>query len=225
MVSTSGAQLLPDSAISTLLKQLLPITTILSPNIPEAKLLLQHAEMKSPEISSLPDLVNLAKLVRTLGPQNVLLKGGHFPLPQSSLKSKLAGSSEQMIADVLITASSDNNPESTPRVTVFQSVHVPTSNTHGTGCSLASAIACNLAMGHDISTAVGKSVQYVERAILAAKDWRLGQGNGPIDHLFALRMSEAGETGGLDDKTGGSTIVQWDWEEKEDGKAANAGSK
>ena len=217
MVSTSGAQLLPDAAISTLLKQLLPITTILTPNIPEAKLLVQHAGIQPPEVSSLADLVKLAKSVGTLGPQHVLLKGGHFPVTQSRIKSNPATDLAKFIADVLVTAPTDNNPGSNPRVIIFQTAYVPTPNTHGTGCSLASAIACNLALGCDIPTAVGNSVQYIERAILAAKDWRLGQGNGPIDHLYASRKAEARENGPLDNgPEGGSTMIQWDWEENND---------
>ncbi len=217
MVSTSGSQLLPDSAISTLLKQLLPITTILTPNIPEAKLLVEHAGMQPPQISSLSDLVSLAKMIHSLGPQSVLLKGGHFTLPKAPTMHDAGKESEQSIADVLVTAPTDKVAKSTPRVTIFQSAYVPTSNTHGTGCSLASAIACNLAMGHDTLTAVGKSVQYIEKAILAAKEWRLGRGNGPIDHFFASRRSENWKMGGSGSETSGeSTILQWDWQENDE---------
>ena len=213
MVSTSGAQLLPDTAISTLLKQMLPITTILTPNIPEAKLLLQHAGQQPPEISSLSDLVSLAKMVHSLGPQSVLLKGGHFPISQNPIKRS---ESEQFIADVLVTTSSDTKQESGLKITVFQAAYISTSNTHGTGCSLASAIACNLAMGHNMLTAVGNSVQYIEKAILAGKDWRLGHGNGPIDHLFAARKTRIRESGVTEaEHEVESTVSQWDWEEND----------
>ena len=215
MVSTSGAQLLPDSAISSLLNHLVPLATILTPNIPEAKLLLQHANISTPNISSLPDLLNLAKLIHSLGPQNVLLKGGHFPLPRSDPKPNTAISSQQVVTDILISSSTSPNPDSKaePKATIFQSAYISTRNTHGTGCSLASAIACNLALGHDITTAVANSAHFIEGAIGAAKGWQLGKGSGPIDHFFASRAMQNGRKGLAErEQRERSAVVQWEWE-------------
>src|ERR1700761_5475686 len=88
MVSTTGAQLLPSTAVSVLVSQLLPLTTLLTPNVPEAELLVKQSGAKSdPSPSSLEDLVSLAEKVKALGPKNVLLKGGHLPLPSKSMSS------------------------------------------------------------------------------------------------------------------------------------------
>lgn len=78
MVSTSGAQLLPNIAVLNLRTQLLPLTTILTPNIPEARLLLKNAELEAPETKSLDDIVNIARTLQSLGPRYVLVKGATY---------------------------------------------------------------------------------------------------------------------------------------------------
>lgn len=127
MVSTSGSHLLPESAISTLITKLLPLTTILTPNLPEAELLLRIAgvDIKSPE--NVDDIVKMAKRIQHLGPKYVLLKGGHLPLTKGRLVSK--GQEErEIVLNVLV---------SQDEVTTMESEYLHSKNTHGTGCSLA----------------------------------------------------------------------------------------
>ena len=127
MVATSGAQLLPNDAVYNLQTNLLPLTTILTPNIPEARLLLQMAGLGTPEINSLGDIVNVARIVQSLGPRYVLVKGGHLPLTRDGLISK-GELDRYTIVDVLYNGS---------EATIYETAYLPSKNTHGTGCSLA----------------------------------------------------------------------------------------
>ena len=127
MVATSGAQLLPNDAVYNLQTNLLPLTTILTPNIPEARLLLQIAGLGTPEINSLDDIVNVARIVQSLGPRYVLVKGGHLPLTREGLVSK-EELDRYTIVDVLYNGS---------EATIYETAYLPSKNTHGTGCSLA----------------------------------------------------------------------------------------
>lgn len=130
MVSTSGSHLLPESAISTLIEKLLPLTTILTPNLPEAELLLKTAgvDMKSPE--NVDDIVAMAKRIQQLGPQYVLLKGGHLPLTRGRLVSR-GEEKREIVLNVLV---------SQEEVSIMESEYLYSKNTHGTGCSLACKI-------------------------------------------------------------------------------------
>ncbi|KAK3079081.1 hypothetical protein LTS18_005788, partial [Coniosporium uncinatum] len=156
MVATSGAQLLPEDAIDTLTKTLLPQTTILTPNLPEAVLLLKHAGRRMNEPESADDVAKIACEVQKLGPKYVLLKGGHLPMTKGRVISKTEGN----------------------RHLVLNS-----KNTHGTGCSLASAIASNLASGMPMIQAVRRANQYVAAGIRTSQD--LGKGSGPINHFHS----------------------------------------
>jgi hydroxymethylpyrimidine kinase/phosphomethylpyrimidine kinase len=127
MVSTSGAQLLPQEAISTLIKLLLPLTTVLTPNLPEAKLLLQSAGVELKEPENVEDIVAMAHKIQGLGPRWVLLKGGHLPLTRGRVVSK-AESEQEVVLNVLVGESG---------LTMMESEYLKSNNTHGTGCSLA----------------------------------------------------------------------------------------
>lgn len=127
MVSTSGAQLLPDDAVLNLRTQLLPITTMLTPNIPEARLLLKDAGLEAPEIRSLNDIVNIARTLQSLGPQYVLVKGGHLPLTKDGWIST-QNADHHTIVNVLYDGD---------RARVYETDYQSSKNTHGTGCSLA----------------------------------------------------------------------------------------
>ncbi|KAL8877286.1 MAG: hypothetical protein Q9198_004667 [Flavoplaca austrocitrina] len=178
MVATTGAQLLPNAAVTNVRTQLLPLTTILTPNISEARLLLENAGAKiTPEIKNVKDLVQLAILLQTMGPKYVLVKGGHMPfdkdlnIPQQAIE-------EKYVVDVLHTDD---------RTTVFITEFSYSKNTHGTGCSLASAIASNLALGSSsVPDAVEKACRYIEAGIKTSAD--LGHGSGPINHFHSVRM-------------------------------------
>ena len=127
MVSTTGAQLLPEEAVSTLRTDFLPLTTVLTPNIPEARLLLQNANVEIPETKTLDDVINLARGLQNLGPRFVLVKGGHLTLAKHDL-SLVEGAKSSTVADVLFDGQ---------KTTIFEKNHIDSKNTHGTGCSLA----------------------------------------------------------------------------------------
>jgi hydroxymethylpyrimidine/phosphomethylpyrimidine kinase / thiaminase len=173
MVSTSGAQLLPGDAVRILREKLLPMTTILTPNIPEAILLLRDADQHVKSPSSLEEAKLVAKQVHGLGPKAVLLKGGHLPLASDYTKS---GSRDEavLVVDILYDGST---------YTLVEAEYSTSKNTHGTGCSLASAIAANMASGKDMVAAVRDSCRYVEAGIRTSKT--LGKGNGPINHFHS----------------------------------------
>lgn len=176
MVSTSGAQLLPEKAVKVLRTKLLPITTILTPNIPEAQLLLKDSGVEAPEPADLPGLIELAKKVCAMGPKAVLLKGGHLPLTKD-LKTTQDPKDAITVIDILY----DSVTEET---VLFDTEYLSSKNTHGTGCSLASAIAANLAMGKDMARAVRGAVRFVEAGIKTSVD--LGKGSGPINHFHSI---------------------------------------
>ena len=176
MVATSGARLLPEDAVQTLCDDLLPVTSLLTPNIPEAMLILKKADRPSGEVDNLEDLKRLAKAVSDLGPSHVLIKGGHCPLDKD-LKVAKDDASKTYVVNVLYSEASYH---------VFQAPYQKSRNTHGTGCSLASAIACNVAQGMSIPRAVQTASRYVEAGIKTSID--LGHGSGPINHFHSLKI-------------------------------------
>lgn len=176
MVSTSGSQLLPETAIETLIQHLLPHTTLLTPNLPEARLLLQTAGYDIPDPKNVDDIVSMAQHVRSLGPKWVLLKGGHLPLTHGRVVST-HDSEKEVVLNILVGDTG---------VTMLESPYLQSRNTHGTGCSLASAIACNLAEGMSMAKAVKKANLYVEAGIKTAVD--MGGGSGPINHFHSMYM-------------------------------------
>ncbi|KAF9893880.1 DNA-directed DNA polymerase alpha catalytic subunit pol1 [Aspergillus nanangensis] len=174
MVSTSGSQLLPEQAVQGLRSKLLPLTTILTPNIPEARLLLKDSGLNVPEPEDISGIIQLAKQVCALGSKGVLLKGGHLPLTKDH---KTARNSEEAstVVDVLYDGED---------ITLFETPYLVSKNTHGTGCSLASAIAANLALGKDMKRAVQSAVRFVEAGIKTSSS--LGKGSGPINHFHSV---------------------------------------
>jgi hydroxymethylpyrimidine/phosphomethylpyrimidine kinase len=159
MVAKSGARLLDESAVEAVKRALLPLAAVVTPNIPEAAVLLGMAEG---EVLGAPDAACRGLLA--LGPRAVLLKGGH------------AGGDA---SDDLYFDGRDFTRLAAPRIA--------TENTHGTGCTLSAAIAARLALGDDPLAAVRAAKRYVSAAIEAAKEWKLGRGHGPVDHFFASR--------------------------------------
>jgi hydroxymethylpyrimidine kinase/phosphomethylpyrimidine kinase len=190
MVSTSGSQLLPEEAISTLIKELLPLTTVLTPNLPEARLLLKTANVSCKDPENVDDIVSIAKEIQKLGPRYVLVKGGHLPLTKGGLVSK-----DEANRDVVLNVLYGEG-----EVTMMETAYQKSRNTHGTGCSLAckscilpldiftdkpiAAIACNLASGMRIIAAVKKANLYIEAGIKTSKN--LGNGSGPINHFHSI---------------------------------------
>lgn len=180
MVATSGSQLLPPNAVTNLRQNLLPLTTILTPNIPEAKLVLTDAGVQFPDISSIADIVHIASLLQSLGPEHVLVKGGHLPF-NAQLHPAQSPTDRKFVIDVLHSGTEKG-------VIVFKTEYSESGNTHGTGCSLASAIASNLVLGCEMTVAVEKACRYVERGIRTAGN--LGKGSGPINHFHALEVKD-----------------------------------
>lgn len=154
MVATSGAALSETPAVEALF-ELLPLSAVVTPNIPEAEVL---AGM---EIVSREDMLVAARAIQEKGAKAVLVKGGH-----------LAGEAD----DVLL------GPDGSP--TWLSAERVETKNTHGTGCTLSSAIASYLAKGESLKHAVALAKRYLTQAI--KENPGLGKGHGPVNHLFAL---------------------------------------
>lgn len=127
MVATTGARLLQSEAIKVLIEELLPVTFLLTPNLAEAKLLLETAGICSKEPRTYQDLVETAKSVRSLGPKYVLLKGGHLPLTES-LKVADNESEGRFVMNIL---------QGAEETTLIKTEFLTCKNTHGTGCSLA----------------------------------------------------------------------------------------
>ncbi|KAI8307104.1 putative hydroxymethylpyrimidine/phosphomethylpyrimidine kinase 2 [Colletotrichum sp. SAR11_240] len=156
MIATSGAELLPRDAVAELLEGLLKITTVLTPNIPEAKLLLQDAGYEGVEVATVADLEEMARKVKGLGPEWVLVKGGHAPFKADFTVAKTEEEKE-VVVDVLY------GEEGFVRI---ESPYQASKDTHGTGCSLASAIASGLAKGLSVTEAAragvrGRFIEYM----------------------------------------------------------------
>jgi hydroxymethylpyrimidine/phosphomethylpyrimidine kinase len=159
MVAKSGDALLASEAIEILKSELLPLATLVTPNLPEA------ARLTGGPIDTPEEREAAARSLHALGPA-VLIKGGH-----------LEGS---RVVDLLLDAGS---------VTRFDNERIATRATHGTGCTLSSAIAVRLAAGEDTASAVAGAIAYLRGALEAA--FALGGGVGPVNHLYALYAREA----------------------------------
>ena len=158
MVATSGARLISEDAIGTLTEKLLPLAAVVTPNIPEAEILCGWAEGS---ISTENDMIQAAKHISESYDCAVLLKGGHSVNDANDLLYRPDGEYKW-----------------------FRGKRIDNPNTHGTGCTLSSAIASNLAKGYDLNTAVELAKDYISGALAAMLD--LGKGSGPMDHGFDL---------------------------------------
>ena len=185
MVATSGAKLLRDDAIETLTSKLVPLATLITPNIPEAEILagkaLSEASVrgaetkeasydpgKSLEIIRITNPSEMEKAAEIIGEKYgcaVLLKGGH----------SISDANDLLYKD--------------GRITWFEGKRIDNPNTHGTGCTLSSAIASNLAKGYDVVESVKRAKKYISGALAAMLD--LGKGSGPMMHNFILLKEDA----------------------------------
>lgn len=159
MISKSGDKLLRADAINALKSVLMPKAFIVTPNLPEAEILLSR-EVKTPE-----DMRHAAKALATLGCGNVLLKGGHLPRGDS--------------CDMLYQQGSDT-------LTSLPAVRIDTPNSHGTGCSLSSAICAGLARGLALEAAVRNAKAWITGALAAGSAYTTGKGHGPVHHFYDL---------------------------------------
>ncbi|WP_461813236.1 bifunctional hydroxymethylpyrimidine kinase/phosphomethylpyrimidine kinase [Faecalimonas sp.] len=161
MVATSGARLIAEDAIETLKKELLPIASLVTPNIPEAELL------SGQTIQNEEDMISAARMIGETYHCAVLCKGGH---------------SINDANDLLYVEG---------KAVWFHGKRIPNSNTHGTGCTLSSAIAANLAKGYDLVDSVKLAKDYISGALESMLD--LGKGSGPMNHAFNLQGKYARE--------------------------------
>jgi hydroxymethylpyrimidine/phosphomethylpyrimidine kinase len=160
MISKGGARLAEDRSIKYLKKLLLPLCLIITPNIPEAEVLTGCS------ILNKADMIKAAKKIISMGAKNVLLKGGHL--------------NNKMIFDILV---------SKKEIKIFPKRKIRTKNTHGTGCTLSSALATCLSQKKNIYNACRISLRYVDQAILTAPNY--GKGHGPLNHLVSFNLKDS----------------------------------
>lgn len=158
MIAKSGDALLEDDAVAALVRLMLPKATVLTPNLPEAARMLGQTEAASPVEAEAQGRALLA-----MGPTSVLMKGGH-------------GTGATCV-DQLVT---------TDGVARIESPRISTRNTHGTGCTLSSAIAAELAKGTDVETSVRRSQAWLHRAIETSDALGIGSGHGPVHHFHEV---------------------------------------
>jgi hydroxymethylpyrimidine/phosphomethylpyrimidine kinase len=158
MVATSGDKLIEDNTVQTLIEKLFPLAALITPNIPEAEIL------TSQKIYSRDDMIHSALELLDTGCEAVLLKGGH-----------LKG---DVLYDIYIHHQDKDN------IQVYKNRKIQTSNIHGTGCTLSSAIASFLAHGEETGKAVDRAIAYLQGAIIHGKNYKTGQGNGPVNHFY-----------------------------------------
>ncbi len=159
MVAKSGTKLINNVAITYIKKNFIKKTFLITPNIPEAEIL---TNMK---INTIDDMIKAGKILISLGAKNVLIKGGHLE-------------SKQMY-DILVNKKN---------IKIFRSRKYKTKNTHGTGCTLSSAITTHLSCGKDLIKSCELGIKYVNDAIRLNSN--LGKGNGPINHLNSITLNK-----------------------------------
>lgn len=159
MVSTSGHKLMEDEAISTLVKELIPIARVITPNIPEAEIILNS------KITNQNQLTECAKRLSGDTGVSVLLKAGHL--------------TEELLTDVFYNAENEE-------VIYLESQRLHTKNTHGTGCTLSSAVAAFIAKGLPLNESVRLAKDYITQAITSGAKYDIGHGFGPVNHFFSI---------------------------------------
>lgn len=157
MVAQSGDKLLQDEAIDALKRHLIPMAHLLTPNLPEAAMLLGR------ELASSEDIAQAAVELAALGCANVLIKGGHLENGNSDDSLYLAAER---------------------RMVILSGERIATRNNHGTGCTLSSAIASFIAKGESVEQAVHSAKEYITGALKAGASYAIGRGHGPVHHFF-----------------------------------------
>ena len=162
--ATSGASLGSDDTAQAMISELFPMATLITPNLDEASLFLGR------DITHTGEFKLAAQELLDMGPQAVLIKGGHLDATHTQITDYLMWRSIEDGLEVVLSKE-------------FKHDRVHTANTHGTGCSLASAIATYVADGHDLSHAVAKAISYVEAGLEAGRFLSIGEGPGPLWHM------------------------------------------
>jgi len=157
MVAQSGDKLLQDDAIQAIKDHLMPLADVVTPNLPEAEVLLAQ------KIESIEDMQRAARALAQFGSRSILIKGGHLEESKST--------------DLLYLTEED-------RFVVLEAERIESRNNHGTGCTLSSAIAAYLSRGNRTEDAVRKAKTYIQNAIRAGAKYKIGHGHGPVHHFF-----------------------------------------
>lgn len=157
MVAQSGDKLLQDDAIEAIKEHLMPLADVVTPNLPEAEVLLGQ------KIESFEDMQQAARSLAQFGGRSILIKGGHLEESKST--------------DLLYLTEED-------RFVILEAERVDSRNNHGTGCTLSSAIAAYMSKGSQIECAVRKAKTYIQNAIRAGAAYKIGHGHGPVHHFF-----------------------------------------
>ena len=160
MVATSGSVLIDEAAIEILVRELFPRVAVITPNLDEAALLVKRA------LCSVEDIESAARALLDMGASAVLLKGGHLP--------------GETVSDLLVTRTGATLWMEAPRI--------HSANTHGTGCTLSSAMAAHLALGASLEDAVQRAREFVRGALQAGSQVRTGQCGGPLNHGHAPQV-------------------------------------
>jgi hydroxymethylpyrimidine/phosphomethylpyrimidine kinase len=159
MVAQSGHKLLQDDAIQAIKDLLMPLADVVTPNLLEAEVFLDF------KIKGIEDMQTAARLLAAYGSRSILIKGGHLKNGDST--------------DLLYLTADD-------RFVMLEAERIESRNNHGTGCTLSSAIASYMAQGSEIEDAVKKAKAYIQNAIRAGAEYKLGHGHGPVHHFFAF---------------------------------------
>lgn len=158
LVSSSGHKLIEDHSIDAICRTLIPCCTVLTPNIPEAEILSGHT------IRNVNDMIVSGKDILQLGCSSVLVKGGHLPGNE--------------MTDILVCGAPEH------QISYFHGDKICSSNTHGTGCTLSSALASYLALGHSLQESVKYAKEFLTQALKAGQNITFGKGKGPLNHFF-----------------------------------------
>ncbi len=158
MVAKSGDHLLREDARGALIRELLPLATVLTPNLHEARVLCGFP------ITNLEEMRRAAIAIKAMGPQNVVVKGGHLPETSDAI-------------DLLYDGESFRE---------YRAERIESENTHGTGCTFASAIAAELAKGRRVADAVQAAKEYLTATLRASVNLGIGHGHGPMNHFSAI---------------------------------------
>jgi len=159
MIAKGGAKLIDNRSIKTLKKYLIKKVNLITPNIPEAEVL------SNSKIQNVDDMIYAAKKILKLGVENVLIKGGHL--------------NEKFVCDIFINKSETK---------IFKNKKITTKNTHGTGCTLSSAITTFFSCGKPLKKSCELGTKYVNKAI--GSNLRIGKGQGPINHLNSIIVNK-----------------------------------
>ena len=197
MVATSGHRLIEESAIKVLREELLPLARVITPNIPEAEILVGHEIKCQSELAAVARELSekVSRGLNGLGsssfwagmttPSSVMAGSiGHPPARRVSVLMKAGHLTDERLVDVFYNAEED-------RILELPSARIDTPNTHGTGCTLSSAFASFLAQGFSLDRAARAATAYIHGAIASGAQFGIGHGHGPVDHFYNNRPKKA----------------------------------